>query len=504
MRKSNYKPLLLTTTIRSPERLKDFLRILLKYDQEILNINVINSVVKELIKTGLYQPIRSTLAIKSKWNNQEDLTDEEVLKVFIDNPQQHKEAGFEKGWPSRFDTWFKIAKELGFVYYNFNQKIDFSESGKFLLKVDHPENETIVFANAFAKYYRKNPFKRVLNDNVPLVLLLETIRFINSDDELNATGISRAELPLLLCWKDDNANELYQLIKKLRTEHGNKLSDEIILDLCQTLIDEGKRDPQSLLIDYPDEFIRKMRLTGLISIRGGGRYIDINTKENLAVDYILTNYKIHPALNSEIDFFTYMGIIDDELIEQLTVFRSVQKASNADLLKWVEHFQWEQIKLELMNLSLKNPSKDIILKLIEQPLRLEFLTSLAILKKLPKVTVKPSFVTDDEGLPVGFASGVADIECEENDSRSLVEVTLLTGTQQHIRESFSIRRHLEEYLKTNPKAFTLFLSPSAFIDTIRHARFIEEDGLDVRILNIDEFIKGLEMEKTLEAVSLYN
>lgn len=32
--------------------------------------------------------------------------------------------------------------------------------------------------------------------------------------------------------------------------------------------------------EYPDEFIRKMRLTGLISLRGAGRFIDINRMED--------------------------------------------------------------------------------------------------------------------------------------------------------------------------------------------------------------------------------
>ena len=76
------------------------------------------------------------------------------LKVFSDNPQSHKEAGFGKGWPSRFDTWFKIAKELGFVWYWQNEEIKFSESGKMLLDKEKPENELMVFANAFAKYQR--------------------------------------------------------------------------------------------------------------------------------------------------------------------------------------------------------------------------------------------------------------------------------------------------------------------------------------------------------------
>ena len=58
------------------------------------------------------------------------MSDSEVKKVLEDNPQNHKEAGFSKGWASRFDTWFKIAKELGFVYYKNGEKIRFSRGGE--------------------------------------------------------------------------------------------------------------------------------------------------------------------------------------------------------------------------------------------------------------------------------------------------------------------------------------------------------------------------------------
>lgn len=46
-------------------------------------------------------------------------------------------------------------------------------------------------------------------------------------------------------------------------------SNEVILDLCYSLLNETKRDDNSILGDYPDDFIRKIRLTGLFSLRGG-------------------------------------------------------------------------------------------------------------------------------------------------------------------------------------------------------------------------------------------
>lgn len=368
---------------------------------------------------------------------------------------------------------------------------------------EKPENELMVFANAFAKYQRHNPFRRVLNKNVPLILLIQTIKLLNNDPAYNDTGISRLEIPLLLCWQNDSAENLNREIKKLRKKYGYSPSNEVILALCYSLLNETKRDDNSILGDYPDDFIRKMRLTGLFSLRGGGRFIDINTKEAATVDYILQNYVSYQEFETEKEFFDYIGKVDTDLIATLSVYKLPIRTTKAELEKWVNHYEWESIKTEMLNLARKKSSDDDILKIIEQPLRLEFLTSLAILKKLPNVVVKPNFVSDDEGLPTSFASGGnPDIECLEDRDTILVEVTLLTGTQQHIRESFSVHRHLEEYIKHGTKSYSVFISPKSFIDTERYFSFIKKDGLEVRISDIDKFVSSLETKATLNEATL--
>jgi hypothetical protein len=313
---------------------------------------------------------------------------------------------------------------------------------------------------------------------------------------------------VLLCWRDNDAEALYQTIKELREEHGFAPSDEVILDICRELIENNGRVTQmnnnSILVDYPDDFIRKMRLTGLISLRGGGRFVDINTKEIEAVNYILKNYSTFEEFTSEREFFNYIGTIDNDLISTLTVYAAPVLTTVSDLQKWAEYYQWDAIKAELLGLTRsKYSSKDPYLRVIVSPLRLEFLTSLAIVSKLPNVTVKPNFTSDDEGLPVSFASGGnPDIECLERKDTVLVEVTLLTGTQQHIRESQSVRRHLESFTVRGVNAYAIFISPKAFIDTCENAVFNQHRfGLEIKILDIDLFVEQLETNSTLRDVA---
>lgn len=57
-RESKYKPLLFTTTVRNPERMKRLLNILSKFNGEVLTSDLAEQIIGELIKYGLYRPMR--------------------------------------------------------------------------------------------------------------------------------------------------------------------------------------------------------------------------------------------------------------------------------------------------------------------------------------------------------------------------------------------------------------------------------------------------------------
>ncbi len=107
-RESKYKPLLFTTTVRNPERIKWFLNILKDYNGRTLTNELAEEIVGELIRNGLYKPMKLSSGVKGKIKIGDPLTDGEVKQVLKENPQDHKEAGFNKGWTSRIDTQFKI------------------------------------------------------------------------------------------------------------------------------------------------------------------------------------------------------------------------------------------------------------------------------------------------------------------------------------------------------------------------------------------------------------
>lgn len=529
-RTPEYKPLLYTTTMRNPGRLKYMLYVLNQFDGQILNDNLATMICGETIRYGLYRPMKKLISVKNKWESSEQgefseylLDDNEVSLMLRNNPQSHKEAGFAKGWPSRFATIYDLTKELGLAYFWPGEPIVISPLGHHLLKsikveiesgsgfiscdITHPEYEQQVFMQALAKSQRRNPFVRVLNDNIPLILLLETIQKLNGDPRQNGCGMSRRELPLLIFWKDNNAEALYQRIVRLRKEYGYAPSDEVICDICIDEIMEGNFKDfkvKSIVDEYPDEFIRKMRMTGLISLRGAGRFIDINKNESEKVDYILSHYSHYTHFDDERAYFEYMAELDTNLI-QISSHKPAASASEKLLDNWLSIYNWAVIKKELNNLATKKNSSDNILKLLAAPSRLEFLTALAIRCKMPGVRVVPNYSCDDEGLPTSTAGGnKGDIECYEKQNGVLVEVTMAMGRTQTMMEVWPIERHLDDFQKRQ-KSQCIFVAPSIYSDSQRQIQFItfnSKGEKKIRPYDIEHLLLFLERSPSLYEYSV--
>lgn len=534
-KEAKFKPLLFTTTIRNPERVKFFIYVISQFEGQIMDDNLATKIVAKAIQFGLYRPMKKTDDIKEKWKFTDNgefakflLSSSEVKWILENNPQQHKEAGYSKGWPSRFQTEFLFPNQLGLVYYKPGRKVHVTDLGKKLLDCfevniseegiisyneNKPQNEQLVFIQAMAKYQRCNPFLRVLNDNVPLLLLLNVIKKLDSNSIFNdhagkPKGISRKELPLLIFWKDNDAQALYERVVKLRRDYGYDPSDEVICDICTKEImddDFKKFKPKSIMQEYPDEFIRKMRITGLISLRGGGRFIDINTLEKEKVDYVLSHYSQYHHYTDCDNYFEYASSLDKNLFKLKTIEVPLVKSENL-LTERLKSYDWSKIKKELTILAKHNTSTDPELKFISAPARLEFLTALSIKSQMENVRVIPGYSCDDTGLPTSTAGGnQADIECFEDKYGIIVEVTMAEGRTQTMMEVWPITRHLEDFGKKynldSNHCEAIFTAPSIFTDSRRQIEYVKyAEKRTIRPYTIEGFVKFLEGSKNLKAV----
>jgi hypothetical protein len=250
----------------------------------------------------------------------------------------------------------------------------------------------------------------------------------------------------------------------------------------------------------PDEFIRKMRLTGLISIHGNGRFIDVNTLESEKIKYCLEHYATKSAdFATERSYFNYMKSVDTNLVKIKSIVITSVNDREKLFQKWVDTFSIEILKEELLIVS--NPRKTCkndVLKFISEPVRFEFLTALSLAKIYSELKIKANYIIDDEGLPTAFApGGGADIICYDNLGGILFEVTLLTGTQQNIREMPAIQRHLEETIKAYPNSFSVMLCPRVHKDTLSYSQWLKDTkNLTVAVFEIQTYVTSLGEQKT--------
>ena len=516
-RRKEYKPLSFSTTMRNPARIAAFLNCILPYEGHVLTSDIIHDVAVNLIMAKLYYTEKYEMKVPEykKIYKSDDLsfTREQVEDIIANSPQDHKEAGFEKGWDSRFDTWYKLSMEFGFIYYEMGKQIIISQTGHMLIDAfnEVPANDSKiqnVFLNALMKYQTSNPFRKNANDNVPLVLLLQVIKLLKEDHDENDAGILRSELSLIICWPDNNAEQLYHTIKELRAQYGYNYSDEVIYDKCLQLLGAGEDKKKRFKIEQitgeaVDEFIRKMRITGIISLRGNGRFLDFNQFEADKINYILENYSIYTRYASKEEYFRYMGSIDAHILTATTIQEeNINDVRTRTLNEWTANYDKQEIFNELLIVcSKRGESRNPVLRIIDKPTRFEFLTSIALKQNFEGLTVCPNYHVDDEGLPTFTASGgLADIECFDTNCNPLVEVTLITARTQATMEMPAITRHLQEAVTKYPDkiVFSILVAPAIHADTKYMAGYSKyQYNVDILTYAIEEFIKDIAINERL-------
>lgn len=499
--------------MRTPQRIAGFLIRLKKYDGQVLTNELIDKIVKDVIRKKLYWTmyLKSKPDLKSVYES-EDIyfTDEQLEEIVANSPQKHKESGFDKGWPSRFQTWYGLCKEFGFADYGIGKTVNISQSGHMLCDAYEPTDteedvsKTIqnVFLNALVKYPSNNPFRRNANENIPLLLLMNVIKLLKEDE--NNAGVSRKEIPFILCWPDNDATKLYKYIKDFRAKYGFTASDDTVYKMCLNLLNstnETRFKKSQITKEAVDDFLRKMRVTGVIALRGMGRFVDFNKLESQKIEYVLKNYGEYRTFATELEYYNFIGKMDAQIvsIETDAVTYNIQDIRKAKLSEVASKYSNEQIRYELELLSTNRGSKDLYFSDIDEPTRLEFLTSIALQQALAGASVEPNYHIDDEGNPTFTASGgLGDIEVYDSSHNSLFEVTLMRGKNQAVLEIPAIKRHLDE-IKEEKNKFAVFVAPFLHADATFMIDFTKyHHKLDIFGYTITEFCEKLKTTTLLQ------
>ena len=477
-------------------------------------------------------------------SNPGEMDIEKIVYLLKNTITAHKDKGWNGGWESRIHTQFNFLNELGLVRVIKGEKIKISDNGKLMIKtyengypIEDKFDETYeqsAFLNAFCKYQINNPYRKNTISVNFFPLVLNVIKYL--DEKYNYKGITRQEITFIISWGNNDYKTLAELIYQFRQEFKFEASNEVVYEHAMNLMDDStpndilipatkafierkKNDYKfdKLIVETPDEVIRKLRLTMLISLRGAGTFIDINSNEKNKIDHILNNYSMNINFSNEEDYFDYMGAIDEDLnfkqeAEESEEEKSIKEKAIED---WAKEKNWDFYRDEIKNVfkNGKNGTQNEVLKYIKSTVRLEFLIAVIIKKALPNLKVIANYKADDQGIPFKTAPGGnsknigADIDVYEDNIHALLEPTIATSKSfQCEHEITSIRNHLicsansdinDE--KDYKEWFALFIAPFIHRE-VGNQVAVEKgvSGVDIYPWSCDDFVEFSQNVKSIK------
>lgn len=511
----------ITTTVRNPERLRDFLVALQPLEnQEWDNANQENY-QKLLIKNRLYgfgnQQFYSGLPkdIIDLVNN----VDNE-----IDNPTVDRIIAIKnyRDFAMRGRQSINPLTKFGFVFID-NRIIKITNLGRKLIASNKDAGD--VFLKSFIKWQIPNQANDDFADNgdYDVVPFVATLRLMSKVNEIeanrgnNSVGLSKREfsffVPSLVKYTDidDYANKIIKLrdLQKGKTKQERKeIRDNFRQNFAVKFLDSRTQKDidkfLSNLRDYGDNAIRYFRLTKFIRIRGNGFYVDLEPNRHTEIEALFEGefYKAKDFADKDA-YLNYMSDnnlpvlpwqtkeklskIANEVYTEIINLQStlglpqnIRKdfivMSESDLSNYIDELRAERTDLQEKNNHLKSRPIDAISEYINglekiytsenRALLLEYLSTMGLHALNDAREIKPNYPVGDDNEPTSTApGGMADIECYYKDFNMICEVTMLKGRDQWFNEGQPVMRHLRDFESNNINSYCIFIAPSIHIDT---------------------------------------
>jgi len=556
------KPWSITTTLRSPKRLRNFLIVLKQI--EGCNWNLDNQrkyqilLIKERVygygKTQFYNGL-SQKQINLIDNPSKNISFKQAEAIF--NAKNYEDP------PMRGRQSINPLKKLGFVSIK-DEKIFITDLGKLFLKDDFDFGD-IVF-RSFLKWQIPNPDSRDYTNkddyNIkPFIGVLHLIQKVNEKALKNkekAKGISKQEFslfcPTLVDYEQINsyADKIISLRKKLKgknKQEQKELFDKYKASFVKDFLNTDDSNEINRLInnlkDYGDNAIRYFRLTRYIYIRGGGFYVDLEPRRSVEINNLLLHDNAQSAdFESKQDYLDFISDIRQpklpwetkekyiEIIEQLLIeikeYENTLEKKSQQIPKY-ETFDEEKLQkyikqlreyrrtlqekidqqnsqsIEQINIYIEKLKN--IYELENRPIMLEKFSTLALNALNDALKIKPNYPVGDDNEPTFTApANTPDIECFYKKYNAICEVTMLTSRDQFYNEGQPVMRHLRDFEDKYPekKAYCLFIAPRLHIDTVEtflnstSGRGYRGKKQKIVPLSINNFIELLEILVSLK------
>ncbi len=511
----------ISTTVRSPERLRAFLVALQPLVGKEWNRDNQKEYQRLLIKSRLYgygnQQFYNGLPtdIVTTIND----VDAEITDTMIDRIIEAKNY---KDFPMRGRQSINPLTKFGFALIE-KGILEITDLGKNLIASEKDSGDA--FLKSFIKWQIPNPASNDYSDDgeydvVPFVAMLKLISEVNSlwsSLGNEPVGISKREfclfVPTLINYRDISryASEIVKLRqaqkgktkadrKAIRDDYKHRFAVSFLGSTVQGEIDTHLKN----LHDYGDNAIRYFRLTKFIRIRGNGFYIDLEPSRHTEVESLFEAKFYIPR--EFIDKDEYLGYMSDDsqphlpwqtknklseissevysdvrsLREALKLpvlgIKNVTEMSETELVAYVSELRALRKELQERDNHVKSQPVESVANYIEQleniftaenrPLRLEYLSTMGLHALNDAKEIKPNYPVGDDNEPTSTApGGMADIECFYDDFNMICEVTMLSGRDQWYNEGQPVMRHLRDFEATNENSYCIFIAPTIHTDS---------------------------------------
>lgn len=337
----------ISTTLRNPERIVDFLKVLSRFEGRPFNNETQGLFFKELIRTKLYTPTGISDYYKQKFEDPDEFTDRELVdilsQVFYENKSFNNDQ--EMAYAMRGRTAVSNITKMGLAIAKESMgSVRITTLGKKL--IDDEIDLVNVFFRYFLKWQLPNPTDKGYKefDIVPFIGVMHVISKVNKEWKNlghKPVGVSKEEFSLFLTTLID-FRDIKECVKKIiefrkekRSLERNAAQRYVDRRFIETAMEVFKLQPSEKkkietkvnnLYDYGDSAIRYFRQTKLFYYRGSGRYVDLAPTRRVEIKRLLENFdgRAKSFKNAE-DYLTYMSDINQPALpwENLSDLKSV-------------------------------------------------------------------------------------------------------------------------------------------------------------------------------------
>lgn len=550
------KPWSITTTLRNPERLRNFLVVLKQLENSEWNLENQKKYQILLIQNRIYG-YGSRQFYNGLSQDQINLIDDVSKEISFEQAEEIFNTKNYEDPAMRGRQSINPLKKIGLVAIK-NSKIKITDLGKSFLEDDFDFGE--IFFRSFLKWQIPNPDNRDYPENgdydiKPFIGTLHLINAVNQKEISRgnkAKGISKKEFslfaPTLVHYQ--NIEQYADKIISLRTKLQGKTKKEQreIFDIykkrfASEFLETNDADEINSLLsnlqDYGDNAIRYFRLTRYIHIRGGGFYIDLEPRRSIEIDSLLNfdNAKSKSFESQE----QYLACISDisepqlpwetkekyiqiivKIIDEIKTYEADLEKENIEI-KEFKKMQSDELKNYIAELrayrkllqnelnhkesqnteQVKSYIKTLenIFDFDDRPVLLEKLSALGLHALNDALKIQPNYPVGDDNEPTFTApANTPDIECFYDSFNAICEVTMLKSRDQWYNEGQPVMRHLRDFENkySDKRAYCLFIAPTLHRDTLNTfwtAIKYEYEGVKQKIvpLSINNFVSILKI-----------